>query len=77
MKEEFINKCTFCGNDFNGYRVVLKLKIDAFRKKDSDVWEEIENLDVVSNEVLCKECFDDFAETITKEMEEKAKKRGE
>ena len=75
MNLDKIEECTFCGNSLKDFKIILSLKLMALRQKQSSVWEVVENNDVTSNEVLCKDCYSDFADVITSSMEEKAKKR--
>jgi hypothetical protein len=62
-----ISNCTRCGKEINNLRINVVLKIDAQRLKDSSTWEDIPNLNNISREVLCEDCFDKFA-TIMSQM---------
>jgi len=59
---EYINieKCTRCNEIFTDLKFFIKLHIESARKTNVDSWEKINNLDVDSHEVVCKNCFDKF-----------------
>ena len=61
---EFKN-CTRCGKEIKNLKIHLNLNIVTHRQKESDIWEKVENTDISSNEVICEECFDVFASTLT------------
>jgi len=76
MEKNALNCCTFCKKEFDDFKIHLKLSIRSFRKKESDIWEEIANSDVTSNEILCKDCFDFYAESLDELMKKKVQERG-
>ena len=57
-------KCTRCGNEIGELKIHVNLNLITYRKKESDIWEKIENADISSNEVLCEDCFNLFATTL-------------
>lgn len=56
--------CTNCGKPLNGLRININLEIKAERLTSTDVWEQIKNSEVNPQEILCKECFDKFADNL-------------
>jgi len=64
MLEINLKKCSRCKKDFTDIIAAVKLDIEVFRLDESDIPEQIANLDQESHEFLCKECFDDFASVL-------------
>lgn len=63
-----MNNCSRCGKVFNDVRIRVALRVEMERIKTNEMWENIENSKNVSHEILCKDCFDIFAETMEKGM---------
>jgi DNA-directed RNA polymerase subunit RPC12/RpoP len=61
-----IYKCTRCGKEFKDFKILITLSIDTFRLKETGIWETIPNLTQVSQDVLCRDCFDAFANILEK-----------
>lgn len=59
-----MDHCSRCGKALEDMRIFTSLSLNVERKKTNDIWEEIPNLDQVSKEILCKDCFDEFAELL-------------
>lgn len=75
-----IVKCTRCGRTFEDLRIKTTLSIQVDRLTETGLWEEIPNLYQVSQDYLCKECFDNLANILEKMNEpysEEDKKRME
>lgn len=65
--------CSRCGKEFENIFMDIELQIQVKRRKESDIWESVKNLDNFSREALCEDCFDLFIEA----MEIMNKKYGE
>ena len=63
-----MNKCTFCGRDFEDFKIVIELQFKAYRKTLADTWEVIDNSNIKTSEILCKTCFDKFVDVIDSTM---------
>jgi DNA-directed RNA polymerase subunit RPC12/RpoP len=57
-----IDNCTRCGRPFKDFRIYITLSTRVERITELSTWEEIQNLSNDVSEVLCSECFDQFAE---------------
>lgn len=62
--DNVMEHCSRCGKELTDMRIFTSLALSVERKKTNDIWEEIPNLDQVSKEVLCKDCFDEFADLL-------------
>ena len=56
-----IEHCTRCGCKMTDLRIEINFNINALARKESDVWENIPNLNSTSKEILCMDCFDKFS----------------
>ena len=63
-----VTHCTVCGNEFKDMRITVKLNIESDRKTENETWEIIGNMNLRSAEIMCNSCFDRFAETLPKAM---------
>jgi len=63
-----MEKCTFCGKQFNNIKVEVNFNINSQRIRTDDTWEHIPNMDITTTEILCSECFDAFTEGLNAEM---------
>lgn len=63
-----INYCTKCKQELDEFKISIRLSVNVLRKKSSDAWENLGNMNVNSNEVLCKDCFDKFADVLSNGM---------
>ena len=63
-----MDNCTRCGKRFTDLKIEISQMVETNRLKDNNVWEKLPNLNVVSKEILCKECFDLYADNMTKAM---------
>lgn len=66
-----IKNCTKCKKEIEDLKIKVTLLIEANRKTESDTWEKVSNLNIRSNEILCKCCFDKFVETLSDALGEK------
>jgi DNA-directed RNA polymerase subunit RPC12/RpoP len=55
-------KCTRCKKELDDFKIDLSFKIKVDRMKENSIWEYIPNLDQVSREVLCQDCFLKFSD---------------
>lgn len=60
-EQQVYEHCSRCGTPLTDLRIFVALSIGVDRLKETGVWESIPNLDQMTREVLCKECFDEFA----------------
>jgi len=58
--------CNLCKKQINDFIVKIELKVAAERLTSAETWEQIPNSKLHVAEVLCKDCFDRFAETMSK-----------
>lgn len=65
--------CSRCGKTLTKFRITTILHMETQRIKENGVWENIPNLGNTSKEILCEECFEEFAEI----LEGMNKKHGE
>ena len=70
MEAYQIDKCTKCGESLDDLKIIIRLNIETIRKTFACTWEKVANMNIQSNEVLCKECFDKFADGLNKVMNE-------
>lgn len=63
-----VTNCTVCNTEFKDTRISIKLSIESDRKTENETWEIIGNMSLTSKEILCKDCFDRFAESLPKAM---------
>lgn len=63
-----IDNCTRCNKKFTDLKITIAQMIETERVKENGVLEKLPNLNVVSREILCKECFDLYAETMSDKM---------
>ena len=61
-----MTKCTLCGKNIGDFKIKIEIKIEAERLTKADTWELIPNSILNVREMLCKTCFDKFAETMSK-----------
>lgn len=66
-----MEKCTFCGKEFDNIRVSVSLFLESERLREDETWENIPNMNIHTREFLCEECFSKFSEIIPRKMEEK------
>ena len=59
-----VTHCTVCKKEFEDMRITVKLDIESDRKTENETWEVIGNMNLKSAEVMCKDCFDNFAEVL-------------
>lgn len=59
------DKCTRCGKRFTTVRVMISQNVKTERVKENGVWEPLPNMDVISHEILCEDCFDKYAEIMS------------
>ena len=64
-----VEYCTNCKEKLEDFKIIIKLDYEFFRKTSVEAWEEVDNSSVKSNEMLCKNCFDNFVDIISKGME--------
>lgn len=74
MSSENIKQCTNCGAELDSLKVFVELRIKTKRKTISDIWEEVGNMDIKSNEILCVDCFDILADNLHSIMNKKEEK---
>ena len=60
-EQQVYEHCSRCGTALTDLRIFVELNIGVDRLKETGVWESIPNLDQSTREVLCKDCFDEFA----------------
>jgi hypothetical protein len=60
--------CTKCKKSFEDLKIIVKQNVEALRKTESGSWENIANMQITSNEVLCKDCFDQFVDSLSASM---------
>lgn len=63
-----IENCTRCNKKFTDLKITVSQMIETERLKENGVWEKLPNLNLVSREILCKECFDIYSDTISNKM---------
>ena len=63
-----MENCTRCGKRFTDLKIEISQVVETNRLKDNHVWEKLPNLNIVSKEILCKECFDIYADNLSKIM---------
>jgi hypothetical protein len=71
MPQTFITDlpyCTHCKEKIDDLKILIKFQYKVFRKTASDTWEIVDNTNVDSNEMLCKNCFDKFVEALDQSM---------
>ncbi len=68
-----ITKCTRCGKEFKDFKISVVLNINTYRLKETGIWESIPNLEQTSQDVLCRDCFDSFANILEKMNEPQTK----
>lgn len=56
--------CSHCKAPLEDFYIEVSLHTKVFRKTAQETIDEIQNGDLCNNAVLCKECFDKFAETL-------------
>ncbi|MCF7870398.1 MAG: hypothetical protein K9M01_04705 [Candidatus Omnitrophica bacterium] len=61
-------KCTFCGKEMDEFQVGVTLNIKTSRLRNDDTWEEVPNMSLSSKEVLCSDCFSEFAEVLNEQV---------
>lgn len=66
-----VEKCTLCNRDLSDLKILIKLNCHVFRETSNKSWESVDNSNVNSNEMLCKECFDKFVDTLDLAMTRK------
>lgn len=66
--------CTFCEKECDNIRVSVSLFLESERLREDDTWEKIPNMDLHTREFLCEECFSNFSEILSKEMNKKVSK---
>lgn len=59
------DRCTRCGKDFNDFKIDISFSIKVDRLKENSVWEYVPNLDQVSREILCDDCFKKFSDLMS------------
>lgn len=68
MSLESAEKCSICGKKLTDFKIIINLKYQGYRRTAADTWEPIENSFISSGEVMCKECFDSFVDTLDKDL---------
>ena len=61
-----IEFCTKCNKKLTKLKFFVNLNLKSFQEKESNSWENIPPLDMISNEVLCEECFNTFLDNLGK-----------
>ena len=69
-----MRNCTFCGAKIDSISITVDLTVRAARKRTDDTWENIPNMNVLTREELCSECFDKFTDIVNSEMLKTLKK---
>jgi len=75
---DVLNYCSRCGKKFTNLRITTTLGIYVERLKETGIWEEIPNLDQVSKDILCEDCFEKLSnalETMNITSSEEEKRR--
>ena len=60
------NECSVCGKEISDIRCEIVINFNAERKTLNETWETIPNTIVSPREIMCKDCFDSFVDTIDK-----------
>lgn len=60
-----ICQCTKCKKTFDDFKIDINFKINVDRLKENGDWEYIPNLDNLSREVLCYDCFMEFTDLMS------------
>lgn len=56
--------CTCCGRELNDLKIEVILNTKASRYNDLEEERNIPNVETTNREILCKECFDKFCDTL-------------
>jgi len=60
--------CTVCGKELHDLKIVIRLQYQVHRKTAADTWEPVENTSLSSTEIMCKDCFDKFVDTLDESL---------
>lgn len=60
MISQLLVKCTRCGAILKDMRHTVSMNLISEKEKESGAWENLANLNLTTNEVLCDECFNKF-----------------
>ena len=58
------DKCTCCGKELNDLKIEIILNVKASRYNDLEEERNIPNVDTSNREILCRDCFDKFCDTL-------------
>ena len=61
-------KCTFCKKEINDFRVRISLETFLEREREDQTIETIENSKILTQEILCPECFEKFCDLLENGM---------
>lgn len=60
-----VKHCSRCKKEIKDLKINITMRVETERLKNNSVWEKIPNLDNISHEVLCEECFNKFADVMS------------
>lgn len=62
---EDILECTRCKKKLTEFKINIEFHICVNRMRPDEKWEYIPNLDELSREVVCVDCFNEFSELMS------------